>query len=66
MRRYGQSDESRERELRLELARLQRRYAEEAKPLIEELNAIEARKPPAPIVITHLLDETAGGPTDQS
>lgn len=42
--------DDRERLLRMQLAELQRRYSFEAKPIIDELVDIEARKPPRPVV----------------
>jgi hypothetical protein len=46
---YGHSAE---RQLRDNLASLQREYQAKAKPIIDALVAIEMRKPPKPMVLT--------------
>jgi hypothetical protein len=45
------ADEVRARALRMMLAELQRSYHEAAKPIVDELVDIEARKPPRPVII---------------
>jgi hypothetical protein len=50
-------DYLRERELRQQLAKIQRAYQDQVRPIVDELAKLEARKPPRP----QFFPSTMGG-----